>query len=238
MVLFFMIRIRVFLCLAAVLLSNCASNTHDINGPGMPLRYDIIVNEMGYNDKGLPVPGRVLDERPSQPGQHFTVVQMADDRPLVSYDIAVVRGKPDFNKPLEAIYEWTGKGFLYGITATDVLFSDSHFHIHSASELAGAAAVMATPAAIGGIAGFVIGVGDGAFQTVQELGKFVHDDEQVLTCTRYDYDIGGRLLRMRMFTSDMKKELVRTNFEYFGKSPVPTRATVESFVEGKERVVK
>lgn len=193
---------------------------------------------MGYDDKGLPTPGETLVQRPSHPGEHFTVVSVAGRRLLTSYDIAVVAEGPDFRRPVQAVYEWTGKGFEVGLQATGVLAHGLQGNFSGPDALAALAFVFA-PVALGGVTGFVIGIGDGVVQTAVEFRKFALDSrEQVLTCTEYDYDLRERLYRTRMLSPDRKQELVRTIFHYEGQGKEPVRTVVESFVEGRQRNIR
>lgn len=233
------VQLILALSLLVVLLASCAAN-HKVMSPA-PVRNELIVSEMLHNDKGLPILGTVLHKRPSLPGEHFTMVQLADNRPLVSYDIALIKGGPDFNKPLEAIYKWSGKGFSLGLNVTGALIDGLHgnYAHGNGNDALAALVVVFAPVAIGSVTGFVIGVGDGAVQSMVELKKFaLGSNEKILTCTLYDYDLHGRLFRMRMLTPDRSKELVRTIFEYSGNGPVPVRTVVDSFVEGMERDIR
>lgn len=215
-------------------LAGCASN----RAAPAPQGHEIIVSEMTYDEDGLPAPGTLLRERPSRPGEHFTAASIADGRLRISYDIAVVSEKPDFSKPLRAVYEWTGKGFRVGMEATVVLGQGLRGS-YSGTDAAAALAVVFAPFTLGGVTGFVIGIGDGVRQTAIELRKFMLDaGEQVITCTMYEYDFRGRLVRMRMFSPDRRQELVRTTFEYAGFGTRPERTVVESLVEGTQRNIR
>jgi hypothetical protein len=221
--------------LIAALLPACAAARHE---PDAREYHEFLVSEMSYDDNGLPKPAAVLSERPSRPGDHYTIVSYTGQRLMTSCDVAVRTTGPDLRKPLRAVYEWTGKGFEVGLQATMVLTHGLHGTMSGPDALAALAFVI-TPIAIGGVTGFVIGIGDGMVQTAVELHKIVLDSsEQVLTCTLYDYDLRGRLHRMRMLTPDRKEELVRTTFEYSGPGREPARTVVESFVEGKQRNIR
>jgi hypothetical protein len=226
------------LFLAAVVLTGCAANPVVHDEYRRPAAREIIVREMAYDEKGMPVPGNALSERPSRPGDHFAVVSLAgDSRPLTSCDIAVVSEKPDFTRPVQAVYEWTGRGFKLGMEATAVLAQGLR-GTYSGNEAVVALAFVFTPATAGTVGGFVIGIADGLRQTALEIGKFVlEENDQVLTCTVYDYDFRGRLARMRMLTPDRKQELIVTEFVYEGSSTEPVRTIVKS-AEGIERNIR
>ena len=195
-----------------------------------------MVRTIGYDDKGLPVPGPALAERPSSPGEHFTLLRLAADRPAVSYDIAVVRQKPDLTRPFQAVYEWTGKGFTLGLNvAGAAAYGAVHVQPANNDQAAVELAIVAAPIALGTVGGFVVGLADGIRQTALELGKIATKDEEVVTCTTYEYDALSRLAFMRMFTPDRRRELVRTEFVYEGAATLPARTVVTSLVEGKER---
>ena len=240
-----LIKLRVIVagCLLGTVLAACGGTRPGVTDGRAGDSREIIVREITYDEKGLPLVGTPLAERPSRPGDHFTVVRLSGSRPLMSYDIAVVRQKPDFSKPFETVYEWTGKGFQVGLEATGV-FAQGNFHAGyyghmDRDEALVVTAVVFAPLTVGTVGGFVIGIADGIRQTALEMGKFVLDaDEQVVTCTRYEYDLHGRLFRMRMLSPDESQELVRTEFVYQGYGPVPARSVVRSIPEGKEREVR
>ncbi len=198
--------------------------------------YVVFVRSVEYNEKGLPIPGSELDERPTGLGDHFTIVRLKGDQPVISYDIVVTKQRPDLVKPLKAVYEWTGKGFNYGVQAADKMLRDDHGNIiiHPVETLA---LVVASPI-LSTAGGFVIGVGDSIRQGAKELSKVAINGEQVITCTMYEYDDSGRMVHMRMFTPDLQQELVRTEFTYEGSGTVPARTLSRSLVEGREREIK
>jgi hypothetical protein len=92
--------------------------------------------------------------------------------------------------------------------------------------------------AAGTVGGFIVGIVDGIRQTAVELSKVASQDEEVITCTRYEYDALGRLAYMRMLTPDRTRELVRTEFQYEGAATVPSKTVVRSLAEGKEREIR
>jgi len=222
-----------YLLLATLLLSACATNhativTHDSDVS------EVIVHALEYNDKGLPVVRTPLERRPSKPGEYFTLVQLSKGRPVMSYDIGVVSEKPDLTKPFKTIYHWTGKGFT--------MFKPSGFNCAEyttnlndcANPVFAIIAVADVVGIAGGIAGgIVVGVADGIKQTGLELSKVVLNEEQVITCTVFEYDKLNRLISMRMMTPDRSTELALTRFEYEDARPTPIRSFVESPIEKK-----
>ncbi len=224
------------LCILFLAVSGCAGN-HPAAADSQT--QELIVRDIVYDAKGLPSAGPRLPERPTLPGDHYTVLVLSHGSILESCDIAVAAGRADFRKPFQAIYEWTGKGFEVGLEASSVLARGMHSGSYSGEEALVTLAIVFTPVAIGGVTGFIIGIGDGVVQTAVEMRKVVLDpNEQVLTCTLYDYDHAGRLHRMRMVSPDRKRELVRTTFEYEGNGTGPARTTVESLVEGRTRDIR
>jgi len=227
------------LCFVSVIVAGCAAKHVALEGPGTSGAVEVLVREIRYDDKGLPVIGEPLAERSSEQGEHFCVVHLADGLPVISYDIAVTRQKPDFAKPLQAVYEWTGKGFRLGANVTGVVSEGvSRVQPRNRDETVLELAIIITPLAAGAVGGFVVGLVDGIRQTALELSKVAANGEEVVTCTTYEYDALNRLAYMRMLTPDRKQELVRTEFVYEGAATAPSRTVVKSLAEGKEREVK
>lgn len=228
------------LVLVAFITLGCVANRVELSDTGSWTE-EIIVREIGYNDRGLPVIGALLSQRPSGPGDRFSLVRLADGRPMISYDIAVTRQKPDYVKPFRTVYEWTGKGFRDGAYSTGAL-SGAFTEDPSSVQLSGAmvleAVIVVIPVTLGTVGGFVVGLADGIRQTALELGKVVVNGEQAITCTTYEYDSLNRLFSMRMYTPDRKQELVRTEFQYEDTGPTPVKAVVKSLAEGTEREIK
>lgn len=226
------------LALAALLVAGCATERigQDVYSSGTD---ELVVRAIGYDDRGLPLRGTPLAERPSRLGDHFTVVRLLSGRPVISYDIAVTKQKPDFAKPLRAVYEWTGRGFTLGAHVTGAM-ADGGVRIQAQNneEAFFALALIATPIVAGTAGGFIVGIADGVRQTGLELGKVVVPGEEVLTCTLFDYDASNRLVRMRMLSPDRRRELVRTEFAYRGSATVPSSTAVKSLIEGREREIR
>lgn len=227
----------VSVCLISVIGAGCAT-APTRSEKDFPLgAYDVIVPAIRYDETGLPAIGPSLAERPSKPGDHFTVVRFREGKPAISYDVVVVRQAPDFARPLEVVYEWTGRGFTMGVNVTK--FMSQGLRGGSAGIQGGREAaivlfvVVVAPIAAGTAGGFIVGVADGARHTALELGKVIVPGEQVVTWTAYEFDDAGRLRLMRMLSPDRAQELVRTEFEYEGAGMVPSRTTVKTQPVGK-----
>jgi YD repeat-containing protein len=227
----------IVLCLVLVMLAGCVTNRVKLEESGVAGASTVIVASIRNDQQGLPILGVPLTERPSRQGEHFAIVRLAGNRPLLSCDIAVVGRNPNFYKPTQAIYEWTGKGFRLGLRVTEV-FAQSLKGGASGVPAGAVLIIVFSPIAVGTAGGFVVGVADGIVKTAEELGKTVTKDERMITCTTYEYDSLDRLTVMRMYKADRTRELVRTTFEYDGSRRVPTRAVVKSLVEGIEQEVR
>jgi hypothetical protein len=222
------------LCLTSILIAGCATKRVGQEEYATSGTHDIVVRAISYDDNGLPISGTPLADRPSKLGDHFTVVRLLRDQPVISYDIAVVRQRPDFARPLQVVYEWTGKGFTLGANVTRAMIN-SAIPVQIQSSDAAVLAILVTPTAAGAVGGFIVGIADGARQTALELSKVIVPGEQLVTFTTFEYDGLNRLAVMRMFSPDRMQELVRTRFAYEGAGTVPSRTTVKTLAEGKER---
>lgn len=221
------------LCLILILSAGCVKNHVNLEESGTPDSRTVIVGSIGTGEKGLPVPGEALGKRPSRRGEHFTILRLVRDRPVMSCDVVVVGRKPNFHKPLNAVYEWTGKGFMLGMHVAGGLGQV----VGGASPEVGLAVII-TPIVAGAACGFAVGVADGIVKTAEQLGKTVTKEERMITCTSYEYDSLDRITRMRMYTADRTQELVRTTFEYEGQGRIPGRTVVKSLIEGTEQEVR
>jgi len=227
-------------CLISVLVAGCATR-HVRYEKYPPLgTYDIVLPAIGYDEKGLPVLGTSLTERPSRPGDHFTVVRFREGKPAISYDIVVARQAPDFTRPLEVVYEWTGRGFTMGVNVTKAIaqgMQGGSAGIQSGRDAAIVLfVIIVAPIAAGTAGGFIVGVADGARHTALEMRKVIVPGEQVITCTTFEYDGSNRLVLMRMLSPDQARELVRTEFDYEGSGTVPSKTTVRTLADRKGRV--
>lgn len=200
---------------------------------------EVLVRQVEYTEKGLPVPGPELKTRPSRAHQQFTIAQFTNNQLATSFDISVAEQNSDFTKPFKAVYRWTGKGFQRGLKVSSAIANSGVPNITSGEELVVYLVIIVSPIAACAAGGVVIGVADGIRQTAVELGKVVvNRRERVATFTTYAYDVRNRLSLMRMYKADDRAELVRTEFVYEGDSPVPHKTTITRYPEGTVQVLQ
>lgn len=203
---------------------------------------EILVHQIEFDPKGLPVFFNRLGERPSRTGEYFTIVQLMNGKPATSFDVIVVGLESDFTRPFKVVYEWTGKGFRGGAQGT-LVFADVASHTGRGGGRDEAVATLVfifAPLVVGTAGGFIIGVADGIKTTAEEVGKvIVGKREQVLTYTTYAYDVRDRLFLTRMYKADdSQQELVRTEYDYQGDSADPVKAVVTTYPDGTVRIVE
>jgi hypothetical protein len=204
--------------------------------PSVPKQSTFLVKKVGYDERGLPHFEQRLHWRPHSAGGQFTIVHAVNDRPVRSYDIAIMKEqKPDMNKPLAVVYEWTGKGFEGGLVVAQGLFPNGFSG--SGKEAAAYVVIKAAPVVIFGVAGFVVGLVASVPETFTELKHLiVNAQETVLGYTVYEYDEKGRIRFMKLYPPVEHAEvLVKTEFFYQGDAVVPFGTEVNSLVEKKVR---
>jgi hypothetical protein len=204
---------------------------------------EVLVRQVEYSPKGLPVLLNRLLHRPHSAGDRFTIVYLMDGRPTISYDIAVVGPNTDFTKPFKVIYEWTGKGFqigALGTAATLNISSHAYEAANSGDDVVIMFAVILAPLVVGTAGGFVIGVADGIKTSAEEVYKVVLGNyEQIVTYTTYAYDACDRLVLMRMYKADeSRQELVRTEYTYEVDSAEPIKTVIRTYPAGTLKTVQ
>jgi len=228
------------LLLLSFLLSSCMTErvqpVHEY--PDVPKQSTYLVKKVEYDEHGRPLFTARLSSRPGAAGDRFAIVHAVNDRPVRSYDIAIVEHqKADMARPLEVVYEWTGRGFEGGqAIASGILPSGTY----SGKEAAAFLVVKAAPVIIGSVTGFVVGVLSSIPETAIELKRVVvNARETVIGYTEYRYDEKGRIRTMKLFPPvGRAEELVRTEFFYTGERDTPDRTEVTSAVENKVRVIR
>lgn len=205
--------------------------------PSVPKQSTFLVKKVAYDEHGLPHFEERLHWRPGKAGEQFVIVHAVNERPARSYDIAIMKERPDMNKPLAVVYEWTGKGFEGGLVVAQGLFPDGFSG--SGKEAAAYLVIKAAPVVIFGVAGFVVGLVASVPQTAAELKHLiVNARETVLGYTVYEYDEKGRIRFMKLYPPVEHAEvLVKTEFFYEGDAPVPSRTEVNSLAEKKVRLL-
>ncbi len=229
-------------CLSWIL-TGCTARQVPVFDPQPGAHCDvIIVRQIEYGPKGLPMLVDRLTERPGNAGDHFTLVQIVNDHFLKSYDIVVAGSESDFTKPFKAVYGWTGRGFeagaRYTMVTTDIALRSGGGHIRDENAVLLAFAV--APLVIGTAGGFVFGVAAGVRSTAEEVGKvIIGNKERLVTYTAYEYDALGRLAFAHMYKGDeSKQELVRTEYEYEMDSRTPLKTRITTLPDGTVRVVE
>jgi hypothetical protein len=204
---------------------------------------EVLVRQVEYGLKGLPVLLHRLQHRPHSAGGSFTIVHLMDGRPMISYDIAVVGPNTDFTKPFKVIYEWTGKGFqigALGTAATLNISAHAHEAVNSGDDVVIMFAVILAPLVVGTAGGFVIGVADGIKTSAEEVYKVVLGNyEQIVTYTTYAYDACDRLVLMRMYKAvESRQELVRTEYTYEVDSAEPMKTVITNYPVGTVKTLQ
>lgn len=206
--------------------------------PSVPKQSTFLVNKVAYDEHGLPHFEGRLHWRPGGAGKQFTIVHAVNERPVRSYDIAILKEqKPDMNRPLAVVYEWTGKGFQGGLVVAQGLFPNGFSG--SGKEAGVYLVIKAAPVVIFGITGFVVGLVASVPETAVELKHLiVNAQEAVLGYTVYEYDEKGRVRFMKLYPPVEHAEvLVKTEFFYQGDAVIPFKTEVNSLVEKTVRLL-
>lgn len=236
------------LVLVALILFSAGCITRQARLPWDDSTFDqkpLIVRGVEYDRYGRPLFQNALKERPGSPGERFTLVFSSDAHPVFSVDVAVFRRHTDAARPFKTLYAWTGKGFKKGADVSEDLVTgylkgvdEEGIKGKLEGHLVVVGAIMVVPVTVGTTTGFVIGLGDGAVQAVKELRKAVVSRQEYITSvTRYEYE-GRRLMVMRMFSPDLKTEVVRTTFLFREGEEHPFRTVIHSFAENRDRVLE
>ncbi len=200
----------------------------------------VFVSSVDHDDHGLPLFHSVLEERPDRLGGTFTLGLFRNGRPEQSFDILISDQRDaDLSKPLHVIYNWTGKGFVYGASVTGNMLQNP-VSISSDEEALVYLAVAVAPTVVGTAGGFVVGVAASIPDVYEELKcMMLRKKETLVSYTSYGYDDMGRLVRAMMYTpTDPPELLAVTDFHYSGRNTVPDRTEVISYPEQKTRTIQ
>lgn len=95
----------------------------NVEYPGVPKQSTFLIKKIEYDAHGRPLFNVVTRDRPHKAGKFFTIVHAVNNKPVRSYDIAIVeRQKADVSRPLTVVYEWTGRGFDGGLEISQGMF--------------------------------------------------------------------------------------------------------------------
>lgn len=147
-----------FVCSLVLVLTGCMIERVQpaAEYPPVPKQTIFLVSKIEYDDHGRPLFSHIVSRRPGSSGDRFTIVHAVNNKPVRSYDIAIVeQQKADMGKPLAVIYEWTGKGFEGGLAISQGLFPNG-FSANSRDEALAYLAIRVAPVVIGGVTGFVV----------------------------------------------------------------------------------
>lgn len=195
----------------------------------------IFVKNINYDMHGLPLFQPVLSKRPEKADEQFTLVYLADGRPVKSFDIVITQEKLNLDRPKNILYTWTGTGFAVGaVMGEATLKSGGSSGKHAWIVFAVGVAMPL----VGGVTGFVIGTWAIVPEAMDDIKKLLTSTESLISYTEYEYDKQGRLKQMKMFQPAEKPiELVRTEFIYNKDEQTPSRTTVTSYPENKTRTI-
>jgi hypothetical protein len=227
------------LCL--ILLTACGTKQVNlVDQSSGPLR-TVILREVEYDQKGLPLFVKTLNKRPVDPGERFTVGLFRGDTPVKTFDIAIKRSHGDFKVPLRIVYDWTGKGFKNGAVAGVVMalaLADASAEENSSKELELMVGGLVGGAVVGTAGGFVVGLAASTPSVFEETQKSIlRAQETIVTYTEYEYNYLGQLREMIMYGPDTREPIVRTDFYYEDDRNIPIQANIRSYLENKVRVI-
>lgn len=208
--------------------------------PSVPKQTTFLVRKIDYDNHGRPLFSDRISGRPNKRGDRFTIVHAVNNKPVRSYDIAIIdQQKADMGKPLAVIYEWTGKGFENGLYLSGHMFSNG-VQINSRDEALAYLAIATAPIVIGGVTGFVVGVVSSIPVTAIELKRVVvNSRETVIGYTAYEYDERDRIKYLKAYPpEESAEEIVRTEYFYSEGSSDPYKTEVTSLAERKTRTIR
>lgn len=227
------------LCL--ILLTACGTKQVNLADQSSgPLR-TVILREVEYDQRGLPLFVKTLNKRPVDPGERFTVGLFRGDIPVKTFDLAIKRSHGDFKVPLRILYDWTGKGFKNGAAVGVVMalaVADASTEESSSDDLELMAGSLVAGAVVGTAGGFVVGLAASTPSAFEEAQKSIlRAQEAIVTYTEYEYNDLGQLREMVMYGPDTREPIVRTDFYYEDDRNIPIQANIRSYAENKVRVI-
>jgi hypothetical protein len=210
-----------------------------MEAPSAPKQTTFLVKKIMYDDHGRPIFLDRITLRPGKRGDRFTIVFAKNNKPVRSYDIAIIeQPKADMSKPFAVIYQWTGKGFEAGLNVSGRMLQ-GNVAINSRDEALAYLAIASAPIVIGGVAGFVVGVASSVPVTANELKRvIVNSREMLIGYAVYGYDERDRIKYLMAYPpEEHAKEIIRTEYFYSGESRDPYQTEVTSPPERKRRIL-
>lgn len=226
------------LCL--ILLTACGTKQVNLADQSSDSLRTVILREVEYDQRGLPLFVKTLNKRPVDPGERFTVGLFRGDAPVKTFDIAIKRSHGDFKVPLRIVYDWTGKGFKNGAAVGLIMaleLADASEE-NKSNELELIAGGLVAGAVVGTAGGFVVGLAASTPSAFEETQKSVlRAQEAIVTYTEYEYNDLRQLRQMVMYGPDTREPIVRTDFYYEDDRNIPIQANIRSYAENKVRVI-
>ncbi len=232
---------------ALAVFSACSAKTaliHELNNE-YPVKYFF---ELSYDEFGAPHFNGMLNERPVKVGDSYFAVIFSDTTPQRYFTIGIFKSsdRPDFRKPFNVIYEWTGRGFRTGHDDSRDLIQ-KNMELASAPGRKGCASLFAAPGmAVGsaiflanGAGGFIVGLHESVSTSVEEFKKLgIRKEEVVIGYNTIEYDSLNRIMRFTSFTPPPEeKKLSETSFYYRGNETHPSKSVNYSIPENKTRII-
>jgi hypothetical protein len=229
------------LCL--ILLAACGTKQVNLADQSSDSLRTVILREVEYDQRGLPLFVKTLNKRPNDPGEKFTIGLFRDTRPFRTFDIVIKRTHGDLMVPLRIVYHWTGEGFGtglgVGIVLASILPEPVEEEDKGLEDLKVRFGTLAVSTVVGGAGGFVVGLAKSVPSGWAETEKIVlRAEETIVTYTEYEYNYLGQLRQMIMYGPDTREPIVRTDFYYEDDRNIPPIQTnIRSYPENKVRVI-
>lgn len=199
----------------------------------------IMLKNIDYDDFGRPIFNNVLEKRPAELGEQYTLLYQVNNKPVKSFDIAITgQEKIDAKNTIKVLYKWTGKGFGVGVNISMKIL-ESAVGAGSAPIGVIAGVLIIVPPVAGGVAGFIVGLAKTTPESAQVIkGLILEKKETLISYTIYEYDEKERLKGMKMYSpSELPAELVKTEF-FYKDDTTPYKAEVTSHPENKVRTIE
>jgi len=183
-----------------------------------------------FDSRGMPEFSEKLSKRPDgRSGDFYLVEEDSAERPLKYYHLALKGGKADIRKPFRTVLDRTVSGIRGGAAfAIEILSSSAS---SSGDEAEAMVAFAAVSVAVGTAGGITVGLVEGSYDAVIEVGRVISSSEELLSFSHCDYDSMGRLSRLRAFEpggpENSARELFRIRYSYENGMMDPYRITVE-----------